>query len=329
MSRNDRIAAVKNGGFSLVEVLVTLVISSLVAMAAYTVFSSSNWTTLVQEDVSEAQQNARVAIDRLAKDIRASGFGLPDPPFSLTFNSVTLTSPVTVSNSSTGPDTITILGIGYQVGTLKRGTETDCNLTGQAKICLDSAEHTNKFFTSGYAFMPERKYISIDGVQFLELSSTQNERTSKKLALVAPNGLDRNYADANNTPVYIIQAVRYTVETDDSPSGCTAANPCLASEDFSELRDSGAQVLAEDIEDIQFAYCTDKDSGAFENDPSDPDIDIVSVRTSVVARTRHTDPKGATVFQRPALEDHAVGENDGYRRRTLRKVVKIRNSKAT
>src|SRR3989344_1640649 len=113
--------AIEQQGFSLVELLISMAIASIVGMAGYVIFSSSNWSYKVQEDVSEAQQNVRVAMERLAKDIRMAGFGLPDPPFSITIGtSGALTAPITVTNSSTGFDTITVLGIGYEAGKLQR-----------------------------------------------------------------------------------------------------------------------------------------------------------------------------------------------------------------
>src|SRR3972149_1088272 len=147
--------AIEQQGFSLVELLISMAIASIVGMAGYVIFSSSNWSYKVQEDVSEAQQNVRVAMERLAGDVRTAGFGLPDPPFSLTFtglsttfvgqsgNSITLTSPITVSNSAAVPDTITILGIGYEAGVLENDANDDgiednnsCNGAGHGLIYL-------------------------------------------------------------------------------------------------------------------------------------------------------------------------------------------------
>lgn len=354
LQRTDHWTLTNNKGFSLVELLVAMVLATIVGMAGYVVFSSSNWSYKVQEDVSETQQNLRVAMDRLAKDIRMAGFGLPETP-SLTFNglagtfigqaggSVTLTSPITVSaNSTINPDTITILGIGFQAGTLSIGANIDCNDSGTGKICLNSVASTNNFFTGEvvpYTYQPNRRYISLNGTTFIELANAQIEadRSAGKLALGTPATLDRDYQDG--TPVYIIQAVQYSI-----------SNTNLTSYDVTNLRGSNGQTLAENIEDIQFAYGIDADDNGVIDDKdadnvyentdyrfseagdaaiADPST-IIAVRSNIVARTRNQDTR-TTTFTRQCLEDRSTDNTctnaapDGYRRRVLTKVLRIRN----
>ena len=66
--------ASRERGFTIVELLVAMAVASLVAMSGFALFSQSNWSYQVQENVGEAQQNARIAVDRIAKDIRTAGF---------------------------------------------------------------------------------------------------------------------------------------------------------------------------------------------------------------------------------------------------------------
>lgn len=354
--------AIEQKGFSLVELLVTTLIATIVGMAGYVIFSSSNWSYKVQEDVSEAQQNARVAMDRLARDIRTAGFGLPDPPFSLSFTNLSgtlptlpnpLTSPVTVTNSTTDPDTITILGIGYEAGVLMQGGDAQCNGTGDNFICLCKAsavcpadfEEPDSFFSSA-TYQSNRRYISINGATFIELTNNAGDHTMStgtgssqrtKMKLLSPATLDRDYPD--NTPVHIIQAVQYTIA--DDLTGCSISNPCLVSRDYTMLRGGSTPgtrvVVAENIEDIQFAFGIDAnprdgkidysagyDASAFSNDPTD-DSSIIAVRANIAARTRGQDPKGGTGFKRPLIEDRPEGAADGYRRRILTNVIKLRN----
>ncbi|MDT8424089.1 MAG: prepilin-type N-terminal cleavage/methylation domain-containing protein, partial [Desulfuromonadales bacterium] len=65
-------------GFTLTEMLVAMVIGMLVASGAYSVFFSTTRTARKQEQVSEIQQNLRVAMERVSQDIRHAGFGLPE-----------------------------------------------------------------------------------------------------------------------------------------------------------------------------------------------------------------------------------------------------------
>lgn len=332
-------------GFTLVELLIAMAIASVLGMAGVSLFSTSNWAYKVNEDVAEAQQNGRVSMERLAKDIRSAGFGLPDPPFSLTIGTGTFTSPITVTTSggSGGSDSITILGIGYEVGTLDTTTAiVNCGNGIQAnngganciRLSDPAADTIDRFFPGG-AFSNNRSYISLGGSKFIQLDVAGNQtgQGTRTLAMLNPPTLDRAYPDS--TPVFIIQAVQYTVNNS-APflEGCSAANPCLASLDYTGLRGMNGgvparQVLAENIEDIQFAYGADADgdgkmdSSALSNDPAD-DSTIVAVRATVVAKTRNKDMKGST-FTRPVIEDHTASAPDNYRRRTLTKIIKLRN----
>ena len=350
--------AIEQHGFSLVELLISMAIASIVGLAGYVIFSSSNWSYKVQEDVSEAQQNVRVAMERFAGDVRTAGFGLPDPPFSFTFTNLSatsptlpnpLTSPVTVTNSTTGPDTITILGIGYEAGELS-GT----NASGQIYICYEKTTNDEKLIGADSKVVPNRQYISVGGAIFITLDTnstdtgTCNGAGTAKLPLSLPATLDRAYQAG--TVVYIIQAVQYTIATD--LPGCSNSNPCLVSRDYTMLRGGSTpgarEVLAENIEDIQFAHGIDEsprdgkidyssgyDAADFSNDPTD-DSSIIAVRANIVAKTRNQDPKGATGFKSQCFEDRPVDAgttnctgavSDGYRRRTLTKIMKLRNPK--
>lgn len=64
----------KQQGFSLIELMISLAIGSIVMASVMTSFISQHETYIAQDDVVEMQQNARVAMDRLAQDIRSIGY---------------------------------------------------------------------------------------------------------------------------------------------------------------------------------------------------------------------------------------------------------------
>ena len=61
-------------GFTLIEVLVAMVCSTLIITALYQMFHSQQKSFMKQEDVTEMQQNLRAGIYLLTKDIRSAGF---------------------------------------------------------------------------------------------------------------------------------------------------------------------------------------------------------------------------------------------------------------
>lgn len=61
-------------GFTLVEMMIATAIGGIVMAAVMTAFLSQHRTYLAQDDVVEMQQNARVAMDMLVRDIRSVGY---------------------------------------------------------------------------------------------------------------------------------------------------------------------------------------------------------------------------------------------------------------
>jgi prepilin-type N-terminal cleavage/methylation domain-containing protein len=64
------------GGFTLVEMAVSLVLFSFVVVSVYSIFNSSQKIQSSGLDLSQAQQNARIALDTIEKDLRLAGFGI-------------------------------------------------------------------------------------------------------------------------------------------------------------------------------------------------------------------------------------------------------------
>ncbi len=74
-------------GFTMVELLLALSITSILVAAAYRTFTSQHKVYEVQSDVMEMQQGVRVAMDILTRDIRMAGFS----------STVTLTHPIAIN----------------------------------------------------------------------------------------------------------------------------------------------------------------------------------------------------------------------------------------
>nr|WP_320049080.1 prepilin-type N-terminal cleavage/methylation domain-containing protein [uncultured Desulfuromonas sp.] len=63
----------KNTGFTLIEVLVALAVTSIILSGAYMAFNSQQKTTTAQTNVSDMQLNLRAALDFISRDIRLAG----------------------------------------------------------------------------------------------------------------------------------------------------------------------------------------------------------------------------------------------------------------
>ncbi len=61
-------------GFTLVELMIAMAVGGIVMGAVMTSFLSQHRSYLAQDEVVEMQQNARVAMDMLTRDIRSAGY---------------------------------------------------------------------------------------------------------------------------------------------------------------------------------------------------------------------------------------------------------------
>ena len=66
----------RNKGFTLIETAIVLVVAGVIAIALFYVLSSSRRASRVAAIDSQAQQNARVAVDYLTRDLRSIGYGI-------------------------------------------------------------------------------------------------------------------------------------------------------------------------------------------------------------------------------------------------------------
>jgi len=69
------------GGFSLVEVLIVMLMLGIVTMSIFGLYQSTQRSTTTQDTVVELQQNLRVAMDQIARDVRMAGFMIPTADF--------------------------------------------------------------------------------------------------------------------------------------------------------------------------------------------------------------------------------------------------------
>jgi hypothetical protein len=129
--------------------------------------------------------------------------------------------------------------------------------------------------------------------------------------LTLSSSLTRDYNQG--APVLLVKAITYSV----NDARVLTRN---------ENTGGGAQTLAPNIEDLQFAY--QLADGTWSDAPGSPE-NIRAVRINVLARTRledHNPGQSGKIGQRTDIEDHDVNNaKDGFRRRLLTSVVKVRN----
>lgn len=103
-------------GFTLIELMVGLIVTTIVVAGAYTVLISTERASRANDLTVQTQQNVRTAMALLANDLKVAGFGatLPVGNCRVVVNGETLPAPLLPGDQNpagpdTGPDRISII----------------------------------------------------------------------------------------------------------------------------------------------------------------------------------------------------------------------------
>lgn len=152
-------------GFTLVEIMITVAISSLVMGAVYTSFISQQNTYVAQDQVVEAQQSVRAAMNLMSREIRMANYVPLPPPLPFTRDTVGITTalPTQLIFSAEDVDVatgvVTVQTIQYSLYDAYADGDTDIGRAVDAGAPVPLAEN-------------------IDALEFLYLDADSNQTTS-------------------------------------------------------------------------------------------------------------------------------------------------------
>ncbi len=145
-----------NGGFSLVELMISLVLGLLVSIAAIAIFLSSQRTWRATESLARIQEDGRVAFELMARDLRQAG-GTPcgtNLPVANVLNGASATTAPwwmnwgaavvgydrgALEDSAAGTDAIEFVTSGSQVVTVVKHSTSSPNSGG--RFTIDNSDH--------------------------------------------------------------------------------------------------------------------------------------------------------------------------------------------
>ena len=267
----------KKEGFTIIELLIALVLSSLLAGAIYNLFVKQVKTYTVNEQVVDMQQNVRAAINRAMREIRMTNFGNVGMilPAQFTVNGYTTTLNTAVSPDTPVTDSVTII---TAVG--------DTTLTGIPASNQITVAAVGNLFDNG-----SKKYISIGGLESNIITNVQGN------TLTLQNDLSQSYP-VTDTHVFAIRAITYQVINN---NGTLSLNR-------DENTGDGPQPLADNIESIQFQYL-DANGSDTKATPANTRI----IRVAVTAKTNMTDPdyKSGDGYRRRTVSSNIYLRNMG------------------
>lgn len=329
-----------NNGYTIGELMVAIVIGTLLIAAAAGTYIAQNRSYTTQESVSEINTQSKIAHDMISNDIKTAGFGVPDDMNADPINGYT--SVITPVDSNTQTDAITIVGGFRRIGTLwpaGGGPGIAC----PAEIKMGSTQVSIILSGTVGANTSDRRYLSFDGVDYAIVQScTMSDDNCSSGTITLDRPLTATYpmidTDSNGScdegrPVYLVEDVTYCVD-EDSTLRRIRRNANVT--DCTGTETSDNEAIAENIEDLQFAYALDADNDGMldgggyiinwspvSNDPSE----IRTIRVSVLARADKPDTDYSGQGNPPASienRDHSQTA-DNFRRRWWQKTVTVRN----
>ena len=318
-------------GFTLVELMIVLVILGIISVGTITAITSQSKVFHSEEDLIDAQMNARIAADRITFLLHMAGAGCSDS-FGSTLNTGNLatngdvaanptTSMFVINNNSAGtPDQLTLVGAVRYVGSIT-------SIPASNQITLKCNEYLKISATAAKSYIfitpqDENRYRTISAISSATtttptLTLSNNMGTDEKAELQA--------ALTAGVAIDVCQVQAFTIRLVDNN------NIRSLRIDGNDIASSTQMDVADNIQDLQFQYgidtTTPKPDGQIDSWVDNPaDItQIRAVRFFILARTSKTD-REYTDNKTYTLADVTIGPfNDHTHRYLLESTVAIRN----
>ncbi len=204
----------KSNGVTLIELLLALVLSSILTAALYRAFISQQKTYSIHDQVAEMQQNVRIALGQMTREIRMAGYG---GDMLAVFGDINGFTDIVTP----GSNTITIL-LADQVGVLKENTAA-----GVQQLRVTNAARFNG---------DKKKYLCLNGLNNYLVQNV----TGDTITLTHPLGEGHPIYQ----PVYLVKAISYYL-------GVSGDRAVLRR---NENTGGGGQPVADNIESLELAY---------------------------------------------------------------------------
>jgi prepilin-type N-terminal cleavage/methylation domain-containing protein len=204
----------KKNGVTLIELLIALVLSSILTAVLYRAFISQQKTFAVQDQVADMQQNGRIAIGQMTREIRMAGYG--GNMLSIFGDINGFTDIITPASNA-----ITII-LADEVGVLKQNASKGTN---QLKVTNARIFNTDK-----------KRYLCLNGLNNYLVQNVADDTITLGAPLKEGHPIDQ--------PVYLVKAISYYL-------GLSGAKTVLRR---NENTGGGGQPLAENIENLEFTY---------------------------------------------------------------------------
>lgn len=265
-------------GFTLIELMIALVVTSIIVVAGFTILTTTDRSTKANEQAADTQQNVRLAMELISRDVKLAGFRMPLSPnvpvggtagncgpggTPSAIKPVDKVSGVSALPNDNGPDTISLvvprtnpgwtLSAAAPAGAATSFTAITLNATAVTEMQAEGmVDNTNA-------------YVSIGGVVTGQVTTstgaTVNLNSAFNLPVTFPVG----------TQVYLLQCIDYSIGT--TQAACGTNGPCLLRTVDTGTAAATTTNIVDGVEDIQFALACDGCNASIKSGVPDGVID--------------------------------------------------------
>lgn len=328
-------------GFTLIELMISLVIFSLAIASVLSVAVSMAQSFRQRRQLVHSEDNVRGAMDYISDAIRNAGPAIsPTGGVRDDKTCTVITGGISVTDSSTAPDVVTVvLPAGGVVTSIANTSSYTVNTSGSFSV-TDA---------TGLSIGDQLMITDLSNADIVTISNISGTTIT-----VGTSGCNLATCSGATTPPctstypalsLVIRVLRAKFSIDQTNASGFGSNVLLMDPDADGT--STAEPLAENVEDLQVAlgYDTNSDSYVTSADNSGKPwvydstsnatvpvgATLRAVRISFVVKNGEALPQnGSTaLFKRPAAEDHSASTTDWYPRRVLSSIVELRNYKGS
>lgn len=300
----------KNQGFTLTELLVAMGIATIILAAIFFTFKSQQDSYVVQSQVAMTQQNVRGAMHLISQDIQMAGFYTSFETSTITMDWDGMSPDESMRPLLYARDNISVGGDGIKDDTdlvvivkasMENGRQLAFGEIASGTTASDTLRDAGDLTQNKYALFVKEDLSRAEFFQVMNNTGTIN--------------LSKSLVESYTEDDWIFRAdiiIYYVSDADPD-------HPNLMRRNLGN--NEAAQVMAEDIDNLQFRYVLDDGSA---QDAGFNERDVRAVEIFLLARTRNI-IRGYTDPNTYNIGGMNVTPGDGYRRRLLKALIKTRN----
>ena len=337
----------------MIELMISIVISTFVCVALYGVFTTHSRSLMTQDLRMEMHQNGRFAMEILSRSLRMAGFGTSNGLVygAMGYGGDSNSLPVVISydaDGSNGQDAITVVYMepGLVMDT-DYGSLEGC---GTSTVTFNPQHLDNgvkvRMFKEGDLLMCQ-DYAAIGSVETYLWTITENAQSSSPFGTIYVDDTVSSLTDyssvcpsgSNLTPVMRCskgQVITFYIDDEDDQYGPgSPEHPVLMMDLNMNYPNNDDVPLVDNIEDMQFQYCVDAGDDStncnmlskwtHEITTSDL-INLWGIRISLGIRSNKDDYQDTFDGERPGIANNSAGSSsDYYFRSFMSSEVAVRN----